>query len=294
MKVRKKRSMAWLPLHFEPKRSLHQIILGTMTDLKKTCQINEDEQHLIRVTKLHHDATDVWGVVEVGDYGYAAPLLHSKTLLTSYNKTIDEAEMLPLYFRFHLPDAGSIGIFIVQRFGNRGAFSAVKAAMNERFEQLAPDFHLGIERFVPTSVMESLTHGGVREMQITTHTIPQDLADKVLLGGAKKSVAKVEFRIVAHAGTFLTMNAADWLKKLEKKGTHILETPDETPTIRVKVDYKGRDRMYDLQKMDVVAPYVDITEEVERTGQGHPKFDSIDSYAIDLRDELLDQLGLEK
>jgi len=294
VKVRERRSKGWSNLRFDKgNKSVREIVSELMTHLKTKAQVDAEAQQLLRVSKLQQDKTDIWGIVEAGDYGYEAQLLDSKTLSTSYNKGVDEAEMVPLYFRFHLPDNGDTGIWIVQRLGNRGAFSAVKNMLNNYWQVTTPDHLLAIARFVPTSVMESLTNGGVKEISVTTHTLPQDLADRFMLGGAKKSVAKVELRVTAKKGSVFTMNAASWLKKLEKEGTKILEVPDETPTIRVKVDYKGRKRMYDLQKMDVVAPYVDISEDVEHTRRGHPRFASINDYCVELRDELLEQVGLE-
>jgi hypothetical protein len=141
--------------------------------------------------------------------------------------------------------------------------------------------------------MESLSEGGVKEISVTAHTLPSDIADRFMLGGSKKAVAKVELTVTAKSGMFFTTNAAAWLKKVQKEGAKILEVPDEDPTIRVKVDYKGRKRMYDLQKMDIVAPYLDVTEEVGQTKRGHPKFTNINNYCIELRDELLTQIGLD-
>jgi hypothetical protein len=114
-----------------------------------------------------------------------------------------------------------------------------------------------------------------------------------MLGGAKKNVYKVELRVIAKPGLFLTEDAAGWLSRLTKKGTKLLETPDEDPTVRVKVDYNGRQRMFNLEKLDTAAPYIDITDEVTKGKKGHPVFKSIDDYSVQLRNDLLEQLGLE-
>lgn len=294
MKVRPRLGKDWLQLKIDSSGlSLHAIVLEALGNIK-TLQVDSDEQQAIRVSKLESNTTDVWGLIEVGDYGYEANLVNAKTFLTSYTKNVDEAEMVPLYFRFHLPGSGRTGILIVQRLGNRGAISALKKVINERFNDRREKHLLAIERFVPTSVLDSLTEGGVREMSVTAHVLPSDIADRINLGGSKKSVHKVELRVVAKPGFFLTMNAAAWLKKLEKDGTKILELPDnENEQIRVKVDYKGRERTYDLQTMDAIAPYVDITSEVKTTKKGHPTFSSMNEYCLELRDELLQQVGLE-
>ena len=74
---------------------------------------------------MHHDDTDIWGIVEQGEYGFRATGIHSETFAPSYKRASKDAELIPPYYRFHLAASGTTGILMLQQLGVHGAFSAI-------------------------------------------------------------------------------------------------------------------------------------------------------------------------
>ena len=255
--------------------------------------LHSKTQRLLGVNRLHQDGTDIWGLMERGEFGVSARGVNHQTFATTYRRKVGDAELIPLYFRFHLPADTKVEILIMQRLGVHGAFGHLSRCLQEKFREFHGNHLLGIGRFVPSKVLKALTEGEVREMSLIAHTMPQDIADRVRLGGADSNVGTVEIRIRAKRNGRLWEHLPDWASRLKTDNVTIAELfGDDVRRVRLRVKYKDQERMYDLSGPESLAPYVDVTDDVEMSG-GHPVFDSIDEYSRNLRDELIEQLGRE-
>lgn len=67
--------------------------------------------------------------------------------------------------------------------------------------------------------------------------------------------------------------------------------PDE---IQVSVDYLGKKRKIGIFNPQNITPYIDISTEIGILQNGHPKFEDINAYCIDLLDTILSEIGLER
>ena len=290
IRVRQKYMDQDLPVRFEGDSSVHRSILDALTALK-TEPVDDGANHLLRVRRLHKDATDIWGTLERGEWGYAARGINTQTRQESYRRGVEDAELIPLYFRAHLPPEATTGILIVQRLGVHGAFTELKNVITSRFRNSFENHVLMIGRFVPESVLQTLMQSEVKEISVITHTLPADIADHVHLRGAEAEVGTVVIRVRARRNALLRQ--PQWLRRLWEGTVTVAETFGEEAQARVKVNYNGRERTYDFSRLDSIAPYIDVSDEVERAVNGHPTFTSIDNYSIGLRDELIQQLGRE-
>jgi hypothetical protein len=124
VRVREQGTQDRLPLRFSRTGSVFSTVRSVLKQLSE-CQRHPSEPHLIRVTKVHHDDADIWGIVERGEYGFTATGIHSETFVPSYKRAAKHAELIPLYYRFHLPASGTTGILRPQRLGVHRAFSAI-------------------------------------------------------------------------------------------------------------------------------------------------------------------------
>ena len=181
----------------------------------------------------------------------------------------------------------------MQRLGVHGAFGHLSKFIQEKFREFHGNHLLKIGRFVPSKVLKALTEGKVREMSLYTYSMPQDIADRMRLRGTEIDVGIVETRIRAKRNGTLWEREPRWASRLKKDKVTISEVfGEDASRVRLRVKYKDQERMYDFSGQESLAPYVDITDDVEMSG-GHPVFDSIDEYSRNLRDELLEQLGRE-
>jgi hypothetical protein len=289
--VRQFGSKADLPLAFKKGASVYKHVESILDELQHP-QKHPTQSHVMQVTQLDRDGVDLWGLIDRGEYGYEAMGVNSDTFKPTYQRSVDDAEMVPLYFRFHLPDASSTGILVLQRLGVHGAFGDLRDAILSRFKDEHPDHRMEVGRFVPAKVMQELIDGQVREISVTTRQMSSDVADTVRLKGAQASIGAVEVRVRAQRGSGLLKTTPKWLKDLREGRVNVVQAfGDEAKKVRIRVAYKGHTRWYDLTRPDTIAPYLDVSDEVARTAGGHPVFEGIDTYAQGLRDELLDQIG---
>jgi hypothetical protein len=259
----------------------------------KSHSVDEAQQRLLRVLRLERRKDTVVGVVEVGDYGYSADGINVKTRRISFRRSPEDAELLPFYFRIHLPQEGNMGILMVQRFGVTGVYGELKRLLTVAFEKQFGDRVLVLDRLVPTEVIKELMKGKLLEVQLTTYSKPRDIADKFRFGGNLEAVGSLTIIARAKRNSYLPDPA--WLSNIRKQRTGVVTVPDllgkETTRARIRVEYGGTSRMVDLTDPDHLAPYIDISGDVAIDRNGHPKFESIDTHAGKLQEDLLAELG---
>jgi hypothetical protein len=246
-------------------------------------------------TVREDNSSGVWGVLEAGEYGWEADFVNSQTFKKRFRRTTDDAELLPLYFRLHVPDDRSVGVLLVQRFGQHGVFSALSAGLREYLSNVLPGYHLDLRPVVPRAVLDEVLGKNLTKIRITTYKPPQDEFDRFKLGSnirKETSSMMIEFR--AKRGGFLPEPA--WLRRIRLGQSKLVELPEEfDPTrtrVQVQYSYKGRPRIVDLADFGKISPHFDVTDVVSLSSGGHPTLKTMDAAARDLLEELIDQLGI--
>ena len=287
VRVRYRHKSDRLQLGLKSGPSVYDVVLKTLRGLKSH-QRHPKSPHVIKVSRIDFDGSNVWGLIERGEYGHTATGVNSKTFDLSYSRTVDDAELVPLYFRFHLPSVTTTGILILQRLGVHGSFGDLRDTVVQGFRDHHPEHILEMNRFVSGNILNQLKESPVSEISIITHTLPTDIASKLQFSGAQENVAKVEVRIRAKRDHFFGLPT-----RLINPDVSVAEVLGEPGRVRMRVDYKGHERTYESEGLNNIAPYIDVTEEVAKRSDGHPKFESIDAYCVGLQNDLIEQLGQE-
>lgn len=123
---------------------------------------------LQRARDVDSDVDTVWGVLEAGDYGYAAELVNVATMKSSYRRATDDAELLPFYFLLNAPADTDKALLIIQRYGNHGVLTEFTNALRVAFEGRFGDYILDIRRHVPGTVIKALKRGELKAIQLTS------------------------------------------------------------------------------------------------------------------------------
>ncbi len=273
-----------------PHGGLYSHVKKFFESLQKKHAHDALSQLLQRVVQLDSNADSLWGLIESGEYGYAAEGIDVQTLKHSYERKALDAEMIPFYFRIYLPAQNDMGVMLLERHGTRGIFHALSGALRDYVQEKLPDHVLELTRLVPAEVMSELLKGGVRAIQITTYRVPSDIADKYRFLGNLSNAGTVTVEFKAKKKAFLF--TPQWLKRITEGRAKIIELPADLGPgrILIRVDYRGKSRTVDLGHLETIAPYVDATAELNMRS-GHPTFASIDGYCAELLGELLAQLG---
>lgn len=276
--------------------SLHGDLLAQLQDLKAAGTTRDDEQQVLKVARIKSDATDIWGIVERGEFGSEARIVDSKTLGETHLQSRDEARLGRFYFRLHLPDAATKGILILQRTGGSGAYTALHRHFEEVFREKRSEFRLRFARAVHPDVLNAMLSGKVYAFRIVSYKPTADIANWVKGKGATKNVGEITVSATAVAEKTLWSgkDTPSWFKKIitEKKSVAEVFPHDNIKSFQLTADYHGQRRTFDLTDPEDIFPYQNITADVVFGTDGHPVFASINDAAIGARDELIVKLGI--
>jgi hypothetical protein len=293
VRIRARRSPDFLPLvPFHGTVGMDLVIENVLQRLSAHVQ-DELHQHLIRVKHHTRQGDDIVGVIEAGEYGYSADGVNVRTRKESFQRTPEDAELIPFYFRWSLPPGGDTGLLLLQRYGPHGVFLSLTGAIHEEFEEHYDNFIVDFPRLVPAEVIQDLLKGELKEIEITTYTVPTDIADKYRFLGNKKDVGT--FTVAIKAKRNASLLEPPWIKRIRHGRVKVVALPDELGgekgRVRIRVSYNGKTRTVDMTNPDSIAPYIDANPHVKLEPSGHPTFDSMDAFAIGIRDKLLEDLG---
>lgn len=280
-------------LYGEIKRILEQMCAGYVHD--------DDEQNLLRVrhnatgrvtdgSKLGVTTADLFGLFERGEYGYASRGVKADTFVASFVRDATDAEMLPYYFRFHLPADEHAGFLLLQRTGIHSPFTQLKGHLEAQFRESNPGWHLAVRRLLPAKIVEALTEGKVRTFRVITHTRTRDRADS-FLRGTEAQIGTMEIVWRAKRNQALWQVTPRFLRDILAGRATVAKFFPEAESARIGVEYKGRTRQFDVVDLADAAPYLDVTEEIGFK-DGHPRFTEIDQYCLDLVQELRQQMNM--
>lgn len=265
---------------------LHKILVAMKADFVKPTK----KPHLLRVTKLRADGVNLCGLIDRGEYGYSARGVRSDTYADSFTRASRDAELLPYYFRFHLPEDEHNGYMILQRIGAQSPYSDLSYYLAKRFSDSNPNFTLRVGAVVPAKLIQTLSEGKVRTLRVVTHQKTGDKADS-FLRGTNAQVGSMEIVYRAKRDMALWPRQPAWMRDLISGKAKLATVYPEAQSIRVGVEYNGRTRQFDVSNSEDAAPYLDVTGDIELV-DGHPKFSSIDEYCAELVEDLRQEHGM--
>lgn len=295
VKVREKRSEEYLPLgSFDGSHSMSEFICDYLRAIRDDQFVNEESQRVLRSGR-HTELDDkTCGLLYSGAYGYAAEGVNIHTSERSYQRSPEDAEVIPFYYQFVLPAGKLVGIMILQRHGTHGLVTPLCTALRDEFTDKHPDHMIEFARLVPTEIVQDLIDGEVRGIQITTYTVPNDIADKFRFLGNLQQEGK--FTVKYSAKRNAPFQEPEWLRNIRNNRGRIVEFPIELENIqaevKISVKYGTKTRVMNLSDPSSIAPYIDATDDLDISIEGHPTFESINQYCDELNTRLLEQLGI--
>jgi hypothetical protein len=291
IQVREKRHDEYLVLGNVPiPGGFYAALNGYLESLRQEQEPDDVNKVLQRVTQLDADQETQThcGIVQSGDYGYAAEGIDTETLQTSYERRPQDAELLPFYFSIHAPAAYNGAVMLLQRHGPHGIYGAFSGGLRAYCEHGLPNHIVEFGRLVPATVVEQLQDGGVRAIKMTAYRVPTDMADPLRFLGNIPQPGTFSVEIKAKRDSYL--RNPGWLRRAR---AIVLPETWGQGKVEVKVDYQGKTRTVALNDPTNVAPYIDATDEVVIDASGHPEYESIKTYCGNLMRELMQQLGRE-
>lgn len=276
--------------------TLHGDFLTLLGQLKESGVTREDELQVLKVATLDSDETDIWGIIERGEYGSEARIVNAKSHDETHLQLSGEARLGRFYFRFHLPNSSLKGLLILQRTGRSGAYTTLHHHLEEEFRKKRQDFRLHFARAVHAEVLNEMLAGNVYGFKIVTYKPSSDITDWIKGKGAVQNVGEITISATATAEkSFWAGEAAPaWYKQIlkDKKTVAELFPKEHIKSFQLTTDYRGQRRTFDLLDPEDIFPYQNITQDVQIGKNGHPTFDSINTAAVAALDELKVRLGI--
>lgn len=289
---------SYLPLHQLQGKDFYQSFKDYLSKIEVT-QIDEGFKSGfgLQSNSLVTAATErtYRGIFKGGHFGIESELENIKTKKIK-KKEADDIDKVPFYFLIHIPRM-NVGVFLIQRLGVLGISTILRKSLQNyirtTFTDLIIDFNPLVSRELARTFVDD---GHIKEIVLTKYNLPSDRVERLGLKEYQEDILSIEVRIKA--------KRKSWFTGINKKLKNFVGDGDprffDVRAIRelgfdgnheVKVVSKlnGNNRTIDINNFGEIRPYYDISKDVERTKGGHPKFESIDSIAKTLLNELLNE-----
>lgn len=223
------------------------------------------------IESIRTDADAVYCRVRIGDYGHAAPLINVKTKAKSYDKTKEDAELVPHFAYFYFPSGKNCGILLTERRGLSGIYSNLTDLVENDFKKAFPGYTIQFAPLMPAAVLQSMLNtGNICEARFKSYTVPTDVADKLLVTSAQDDH---EYEVIVRAKGAL--NRVPFLQYFQKQidGSKILEDHSGVSfdEIRLEIEMGDRRRTVNLGNVKRLKAAYDIDTSAFEDGAGFPK-----------------------
>lgn len=259
------------------------IFNDALAGLNRAMVHDEENQKLMKVRQLGIEAQEISGIIETGEYGYESDIYNVQTNTVTYHRSSLDAELLPFYFRAYFPSGADEGILLLQRFGQLGIKVVFSDYMEDYFGRNYPELEIRFNPFMPeTLLMDTIDSARVTKLRFIKFEIPTDLADTYVDGHIEET-GEIEHQLkVKRRGSFLS--AIERIKEVimrRRDVTSFYELTEfpEYDNVKVEVVINGRPRIIDLLNIGRFRTNYDISQEIEIGRDGHPVFDSIESFS---------------
>jgi len=263
--------------------------------LKKDFNHDENARKLLRVAMFHVSGRLINGIIETGEYGYTSELLNVGSYQVAHKRTVEEAELLPFYFLFYIPEDADEGVMIFEKFKTFGIRTLFANGFKAAFSGNHPDHLVVVNHLAPSEVFEAYQKqdGEIKQITFTSFQLPKTIEDRFGVGGHKEEDVYVEFKIKAKRNSKIpAWESIQQYFKGKNRFNSLVEIPNfKAASIKVEVNVSGRSRTLNLTDRDKIRANYDISTEVDTDRNGHPKFSSIDELAKGILDEQLARMG---
>lgn len=244
----------------------------------------------------------LWGQIYSGTYGYGATLKNRNTRQKSYERSIDDIELLSYAYMLYIPGGYKECILVLQKYGNLGIKGVLTKSLIERFNTDHEDrkLKLDFKPYLDAGVFcDYIKRGEVKSIHFIKRSLTKDIAD--LIGEdatLKEKYSSTELVVKAESRLLNKLLGPEIISKLEN---------GESTSGLVKLDV-GFD--YDFMKLNIrnvetqkhkVFELIDVdgfieSREIKATGSnkvsGLPTYEYTCKCAFDYLTELCHNLNI--
>jgi hypothetical protein len=276
---------------FNDGADLLEFFRTTFAELKQEEWVDEKENKMLGV-RQYSAAGDrrLHGIIEYGEYGTESVIKDAVKRKAVFDKARTHADMQRFYFLVSLPKNRTKGILLLQKSGNVGIATQLKAVLTARLEAKFPEHRI---RFRPLATQQifnrCIERGDLREIRMIRFRLPKGIEDAYRSGHQEvKGVYELVIKIKNATGMPFAKKVKDFVAG---KGNinELIELGDAQfvpENIKFELSVRGKRRTVSMHDPRDVEAVYDITDMVELHRDGYPRFESIDAQAADLLGDL--------
>ncbi|MDE0591589.1 hypothetical protein OU789_16745 [Halocynthiibacter sp. C4] len=235
-----------------------------------TNQLDDGTSKVVRFEPKPDCTNGAHGLLKYGKYGYGSQVEDRTSGIIQHTRTVDQADTIPLYYRFWFAPGKSYGLLALQSFGGNSCVDIVNRALVEAHKQMYEDWQLTMAKVMPNDV-KLYGDKDVRSIQMVARNTDQNLIEKALRPTDSETKIDLEFSLRAKGkGSF------GKLKDINKKIADHLEIggmgfSGAYASVKVGSSFKK----IGIIGVSSTAGVIDLTDDVVLDANKHPTFDSI-------------------
>lgn len=210
------------------------------------------------------------GLLKYGKYGYGSEVEDRRSGVVEHIRTVDQADTIPLYYRFWFAAGKSYGLIGLQSFGGSSCVDIVNRALVNTHEIMHPDWRLTTAKLMPN---DSSLYGNkvVRSVQLVKKNSDQNIVEKALRPSDSDTKVDVELSLKARGkGNF------GKLKDLgDKVGGHLEIGGLEFTGVFASVKVGSTFKKIGVLGVSSTAGVIDLTDDVVLDTNKHPTLKSV-------------------
>ncbi|MGM3305775.1 hypothetical protein ACSQ6I_07240 [Anabaena sp. WFMT] len=261
--------------------------------------INSGATEIFKINKLQKSERIISGLFETGENGFGSKLVNVPTGKISYQKSPQEAELIPYYFILKLPPLAKVGIIIFQRFKNLGIKDLFFRYLSQYLlDKFSNKYILEMNPLIPTDLLKKYIEGRIVQVRFIKRGFPSDKFVANIDGFPDDKehnfTGRSELVLAApRKGNFPAWFCSQLNTNIDKivKDSHtplssLIELSGfDYENVKIKVQVGKNYKTIDLSHTDKLRYYEDISK-IKVDPSGHPEFDSINFEAQILLEEL--------
>lgn len=255
------------------------------SEIKKETHKNEKGQKIYEV---------LYARIKTGDYGEESEIIDSKTGEKTYNKSTEEADVMPFGFCIMIPCGQyTEGVAMFQSLGRNGITSLMKKKLNEYVKSIDTQLRFVMDPIVPKSYMNKFFREGVlRSVRMIRYGIPDDLSDRY---GVDRGINRIiEERVIRKPSGFIRNQYEKLMGVLSGNISYdqIVQLEDfEIDDLKLEFSIGKRCKTISMKNLDKLIVNEEITDDVF-IENGHPTFKSLCDVMRDTGEFYLTAKGL--
>jgi hypothetical protein len=220
------------------------------------------------------------GIIRYGSSGYESEIIDRRTRTLRLKREVTDMDVIPLYFRFWVPERGDYALIALQTFGQRSCVNRFQQAFESFFRTSYDGYRVTYSAVVLTD-LESVKSAVVKSISLVKRDASSDRAVDQL--GIPSTMVDYNLSVTAKRKDNLGRAGAiiEKFKSLGKDDTLDL-MGEEFDEAQAYVKVGTRKRKITLFGVSKDSGKIDLSDDVSRMPSGHPKFDSISAQVKEL------------